>query len=1012
MPIQKQTVAFPLVKGIDKSRPNLLLEADQLEDGVNTEILESGEITKRPGFATNVTLPARTPLALIEGNGAEGVAYSNNYLAMPYVSSGGAVTLQDTSNTGIIKPTLGDLSAKVSDLIGINIRNIFSFDSYTNPTTGEVLVAVVVADTTARVYKFDKNFNIIPFLSSPYAEFSGFNFGVSGLTGIKCLEDRVFYIGGTSGIKMVTFNSSGIASNTTIQTGPLGLWDVCDSETNEFILTYPSGGNIVVSRRNRSDGSLIAGVNATPSSGVESTCVFTRIQSTAGRDVCLAVARQSGNKISLIRYNSSLVLQQTSDQTGGSPSYYCVTGVATSNPAREYVAAELSTSTASTYANKRNETWFRHVDFYYANGTTLSNYGKRHLRSGIVSKGTQLGSGKNPFVMLYTMSEDTYRLQNAYILVQFGNPSDLVNNAGFTTIVAQGLAYSEQYAFYASVSSQGDQPRQNLSLLSSTKALMPLHCRQDSSPINGIPNLVLRNCIIELDTNYRGSRPIKISGQTYTASGRIYNVSGSGLKEAAFNLYPDPPGTTDNAGVTIAAFTPSGSATIAAGVYQYCLVYEFIDDSGNLIESAPSQVESYTVAAGGAASISINYRLPGWISYPQFKVVAYRTDAGGIIFYRTAEASYDTTSGSPSAIVSLVDTTSNTVLKTNKILYTTGGVVENIAPPNAQWLSFVKNRLWTYEYGSYDTVWFSKEIREGFVPQFSDLLTITVPRNYGEIVGVAGLDDKIVVFKQFGIYVIVGDGPTETLTGAFSQPASIASGIGCINSRSILETPQGIFFQSQEGIYIIDRSMAVQFIGQPLYKSEGTILSAAYDPVNNRVFYLSTTDLWVYYATTGTWHRWTVTNPVDIDYLDNELYLLTTTRVLKLTAGTWQDAGANYEQRIKLGQMQFSDLQGYQRVYRVLAQGRLSDAPSGNVTVSTFFDGSSSATDTQTIAQSAIVSGSKVQLEVRPSRQKCESMQLQLSHTANNSGLTISGLTAEVGTLGGAGRRAATGRAV
>jgi hypothetical protein len=80
--------------------------------------------------------------------------------------------------------------------------------------------------------------------------------------------------------------------------------------------------------------------------------------------------------------------------------------------------------------------------------------------------------------------------------------------------------------------------------------------------------------------------------------------------------------------------------------------------------------------------------------------------------------------------------------------------------------------------------------------------------------------------------------------------------------------------------------------------------------------------------------------------------------------------------------------------------------------VSTFFDGNNTATDTQTIAQSATVSGDKMQLEIRPSVQKCETMQLQLSHTANNEGLTVSGITAEVGIIGGAGRRASTGRAV
>jgi hypothetical protein len=50
-------------------------------------------------------------------------------------------------------------------------------------------------------------------------------------------------------------------------------------------------------------------------------------------------------------------------------------------------------------------------------------------------------------------------------------------------------------------------------------------------------------------------------------------------------------------------------------------------------------------------------------------------------------------------------------------------------------------------------------------------------------------------------------------------------------------------------------------------------------------------------------------------------------------------------------------------------------------------------------------------LEIRPSKQKCETMQIELSHTANNSGITINAVIAEVGAIPGAGRRASTGRA-
>ena len=994
MTLQKQTVAFPLTKGIDKSRPDLLLEPDQLADGVNTEILESGEITKRPGFASNATL-TRTPLAMVEGNNAQGVIYNNNYVTMPYITAGGSTILQDTANIGQIKPVMGNLSAKLVDLLGYNLGSIVSYDSYTNATTGEILLAFVASNTTARVYKFDKQLNVIPFLTSPYVEFSGFDVALNGIIAIKCLADRVlFYSTSTLGINMVTFNSSGVAANSLIQSvSTAGNWDACDGESGEFILAYESGGNIVVSRRSTSTGASIGSVT-TSATNVVRVCVTQRIQSGSSKDVCLGLLRSSSNKISMLRYNSSLVLQQTADQSGGSRTYWAIAVAATSSPSQVLVAVESGNST-------RTDTWERRVDFYEASGTSLTTLGRPIDRAGLLSKAAQIVAGQNPIIMVSHQSEDTYQLQNSYTLVQFGNPSDLVKSPGFHGPIAYGAGIGYHTSFNSSRTSAC--PMVNLNILDSTKAFIPLQTRSDSATLSTSASsvYVLRALTIEADTYYRGSKSLKIADRIFAASGNVYNVSGAGLREVGFFLYPDP----------VVSVTDVGAGSVNGGVYQYCLVYEFIDDAGNLIESAPSQIFS-PPSMTASRQWTIQHRIPGWISYPQFRLAVYRTVASGTIFYRTAVGTYDLSVSTPTSPITITDNTSDATLVTNKLLYTTGGTVENIAPPYTQALAFVKNRLWTFEYGSTDTVWFSKEVREGFFPQFSDLLKVQLPRNYGELTGIAGIDDKLIMLKQFGVYVIVGDGPTETLVGAFSQAQPVSNGVGCINPRSIVETPQGVFFQSQEGIHILDRGMSVQFIGQPLYKTEGTIIGSTYDPVLNRVFFLSTTDLWVYYMSTGTWHRWTVTNPVDIDYLDGALYLMTTTRILKLTSGTWQDNGVNYEQRIKLGQMQLSGIQGYQRMYRALVRGRPPTSASGNITVSNFFDGNNTATDTQTIAQSATISGDKMQFEIRPSVQKCETMQMQLSHTANNEGLTVSSLSAEIGTIGGVGRRAATGRAV
>lgn len=979
MALQKQTVAFPFTKGIDRSRPASTLEPDQLADGINTEILRSGEISKRSGFSSVVaTTGGQTPLALLPVNNAAGVTYRNLYSDVAYNLSGSTTLQQTPPTSAMTRPIAASINVKLKDLFG-GINKIYNYDFYTDESSGQINVAVADNTTTAKFIKFDKDLNVIPFQFGAYTDFNSTNISVHGYYGLRVIRDKVLYYNST-GIYLVDFNTTGVASNTLIQTCDLQHWDACVGETNEFYLLYKSGANMVLSRRSYATGALLSSVT-TSSTNVTRATVFKRFQVAAAADVFVGLLRSSGNKISLLRYNSSLTLQNTADQSGGSSTFYAITGVATSSPSLEMVVVELGNATLLDRAA-------RSVRVYTTALTVLNPTGLEQKRAGLYGRAHQITSGQNPVVPIVHASGDDFELQNCYALMQLSAS----NNPGLHTIFSYGLAQG-----YPSADRSGylnGTPLVNTCSLSTTQSLSVVMTKSESTQpgLGPFDGYVLKTATIEDSATYKASNPIKIGNQVYFANGEIYQyVTGVGPRESGFLLYPDP----------APSVTTIGGGTIGAGTYSYVLVFEFIDENGDLIESAPSQPFSKTYVAGSRGDIL--YNTNGFSSMLNFNIVAYRTTNGGTIYYRLPSVFIGST---------LIDDTADAVLTSGKILYTTGGVVENVQPHNCYWLSVAKRRLWTFTAGSVDTLWFTKEIREGFAPAFSDLLTLSIDRNYGELMGVASNDDNIIILKQQAIYVTNGDGPSDTLVGQFNPPASIAQGMGCINSRSIVETPQGVFFQSQEGIYIVDKGLGVSFIGQPLYKSEGTILTGLYDPALNRVLFLTTTDIWSYYMTTGTWHRWPVSNPVDMQIIDGQIYLLTTARILRQTAGIWQDNGVNYEQQIKLGQMQFSGIQGYQRVFRILIGGRQSDGASGNITAQTFFDYGATATDTFTIAQSATLTGGITRLEIRPSVQKCETMQILLSHTANNSGMTIDRVSAEVGLIGGIGRRAATGRAV
>jgi len=972
--LQKQIVPLPLTRGLDLGVAGNLRDPDALSAGLNCEQLTTGEIAKRAGFAS-VDTAAGIPVTAIPVDNS--IVVANNLTdinALEFLNASGS--LQYIYPGGRLTPKVQKVTATVDTLLG-NIGGFINYDISFFSTT--ILVAVtMVGGTEVRTYTFDSNLNLVPSSTNPY-------YSVTGLTGasVKVVGSSVFIYQSSANTVRV-YDDQLTYSGTSFTLGGSFAWDVGQwSGSAGFLILFDSGANM--SLRIYSNRTTLTTSTTFVNTNVTRACVFPQV---IGSSLVAFVSRSTGTKLTAFRYNNSLTLLGTADQSYGSKVVYNITGIAPAGLSDMLFAVEYGSSTATDIHERGVDTLY--VDPLSFTGTvSMFTYGFSQLRLGLASKPFQFSSGDFPYFLTSHQSIDSFNLQNCYALFQFPDPN---NTVGFCGKYAYGQAEN-----FISRRTIGPNVLPNFAAISATRQVGVFLTRSltdlTKNAANSTFNLSAMN--ITADSFFQGSKPVKIGGYTVAACNAVNLVDSVSINESAFNLYPDK-----------LVVTQGGAGSIPNGTYSYVAVLECYDNKGNLLESAASEPTSVTVT-GGPKEVLITYYGVGLLSRTDVRLAFYRTTNGGTIYYRVGSVSaVNVASGATD------DDLTDAQIEANKILYTTGGVAENIAPPNANYVAAVKNRLWTFEHGNLDTLWFTKETKEGLIPQFSDLLTVNVGRQFGPLVAVAALDDKVVVLKQQAVIVIVGDGPSENLIGGWSSPAVISQGIGCISPRSVVETPQGVFFQSQEGIYLVDKGMGVSFVGRPLYGVQGTIISSAYDPVKNAVFFLSSTKLWVLYITTNSWYEWTVTNPIDIVYEAGILYLITTTKVLRQTAGIWQDDGSNYQQQIRLGQFQFAGLQGYQRIYRALVTGRSLGDEAGTVTVRNYFNGSPTVTDTQTIAQTALVASGKMSLEVRPSVQKCETMQLELSHTTNNSGLTVNAVTAEVGALTGAGRRASTGRAI
>lgn len=972
MALEKQIVPMPLTRGLDLGTADNLRDPDALSSGINCEQLITGEIAKRAGFAS-VATPNATPITGIPVDGS--VLSSNNVTdinALQFLTASN--TLNYVYPSGKIVPRMRKITATVDALIS-GSAGFINYDISFYGTT--IVVAVAMAGgTEVRTYRFDTNLNLIPAATEAY-------YSVTGLTGasVKVVGSNVFVFQSTANTIRI-YSDTLTYSGTSLSLGGSLSWDVgAWTSSGNFLILYDNGASMTLAIY-ASSTSLTTSTTFS-NTNVTRACVFPQ---TAGSSLVAFISRSTGTRLTAFRYDNSLTLLGTADQSFVSNVVYNITGIAPAGISNLLFAVEYGTATAADVHERVVRPLY--VSSSYTGTTALTTYAFPMIRLGLASKPFQFASGDFPYFLVSHQSIDSYNLQNCYGLMHFSDPN---NTLGFSGKFAYGQAEN-----LLSRRSIANNVLPNFAAVSASRQVAAILTRSLTDLTVDAANSTFGLSFIDVtaDTYFQASKPVRIGGYTVTAGNAINLVDSVSINEAGFNLYPDKLVVTD-----------AGSGSIPSGSYNYVAVLECYDNKGNLLESSTSEPTLLDHSLGNR-QFSVTYYGIGLLSRTNARLVLYRTTNGGTIYYRVSSTTtLDVASGT------IIDNTTDETLQTSKILYTTGGVAENIAPPNANFVAAVKNRLWTFETGNLDTLWFTKETREGFIPQFSDLLTINVGRQFGPLIGVAALDDKVIVFKELCVQVIVGDGPSDNLVGGWSTPAVIAQGLGCISARSITETPQGVFFESQEGIYIVDKGMNVNFVGRPLYKSEGTLISSAYNPVNNCVYFLSTTKLWAFFITTGTWYEWTVTNPIDIIYEAGTLYLITTTKILKQTANTWQDDASNYQQLIKLGQFQFAGIQGYQRVYKVLATGRSLADESGTVTVKNYFDANTTATDTQTIAQTALVSGNKMSLEIRPSRQKCETMQVEISHTANNSGITINAVTAEVGALPGAGRRAATGRA-
>lgn len=514
----------------------------------------------------------------------------------------------------------------------------------------------------------------------------------------------------------------------------------------------------------------------------------------------------------------------------------------------------------------------------------------------------------------------------------------------------------------------------------------------------------------------------EIGGALHLSGGSMSAYDGENFVEDGFHLYPE--------GLTVSGLS-AGSTTS----YGYIGVYEWTDNNNNLYRSAPSVpvIATSSAAISGANDASIVFptlrvtdKTPA-NGRGNVMLALYRTEdaaSGGSVYYRLPYTITNINDVSVNS-VTLTDATEDADLVDGIRLYTDGGVIENVPPPPVGAVCAHGNRLFVLDSTNPLSIAYSKEVEPGVGVEFGEGFVVNVNPKGGIVTGLASMDDKLIVFKENSVYAMTGSGP-DVLgdNDDYSTPVFVTGDAGCINTRSIVTTPDGLMFQSRKGIKLLTRALEMVDVGAPVSGLDVSPVTSAVlmTDVDQVRFTLEdgTTLMFDYFV--KQWSQFTGIAAVDsVMWQDLHVYLRSDGTVLKETPNVYTDDGSHIPLLVRTAWIKVAGLQGFQRLWKFLILGTYESPHSLQVSIAHDFNPTPTQVTTAdptapsvfgadaTFGDSDVFGGEfpLYQWRVNMTRQASQAVQITIQDVQGSDagqGMTLSGITLEIGVKKGANK--------
>lgn len=447
--------------------------------------------------------------------------------------------------------------------------------------------------------------------------------------------------------------------------------------------------------------------------------------------------------------------------------------------------------------------------------------------------------------------------------------------------------------------------------------LVPVNKSQGVANVNGIYAQNGVN-LASFDLGIVPQYDSEIARTLHLTGGYLWMFDGFKPVEHGFHVWPED----------IKVTTSAAGGNLADQTYFYQVTYEWTDAQGNIHRSAPSVPMIQVTAGGNTSTNTLNIptlRLTQKTTPNAVRIVIYRWSTAQQNYYQITSIASPTLNNPAVDSITYTDTQADSAILGNELIYTTGGVVENIAAPASSASTLFKSRLFVVDAEDRDLIWYSKQVIQTVPVEFSDVFTTYVAPtagaqgSTGHITALSALDDKLIIFKHSAIYYIVGTGPDNTgANNDFSEPVFITSTVGCANPNSIVQMPMGLMFQSDKGIWLLGRDLSSKYIGAPVESFNNSLVkSAVCVPGTNQVrFTLENGSVLMYDYYYDQWCSFSGIPGISSTlYQGMHTFLNSLGQVLQETPGSYIDNTKPVLMSYTTAWFKLTDLQGFQRAY-------------------------------------------------------------------------------------------------